>query len=190
MMTYLPLLTLAAGTVLGLISTLLISTFRQRQEVTLKLLEQYLEVRAEIADAVSDLTIMSLRTELDESHRMRIRNTIAKLVYRHWDFLPHPVVHSLVLLDSCLKRPDKGLYANVGGSVIPMPSSEVSEFLKASSPYRNARVFARMALVSRDPITRSNQAVVLHAKHVLRALNKFMTTENLLRMPRGLKKVW
>jgi hypothetical protein len=48
--------TLLAGTIgalIGLLSTFWVSSMRQRQDVTLKLLDQYFEVRKEVVGVVS-----------------------------------------------------------------------------------------------------------------------------------------
>ena len=47
---FLPLFSLVVGALLGLLSTILASSIHQRHDVTLRLLDQYLQVRKEIAE--------------------------------------------------------------------------------------------------------------------------------------------
>lgn len=127
MSTYLlPLLSLTVGALLGLLSTLLISSIRQRQDVTLRLLDQYLQVRKEIVDEVSDLSNLDIREQFDVQHRRKYRDSISKLFYKHYDFLPEAVLESLTLLNVCLSNPGKGLSSFAGASSSSSPNTPLT----------------------------------------------------------------
>jgi hypothetical protein len=50
------LLAAIIGALLGLLSTFWVSSIRHRQDVTLRLLDQYFEVRKEVVSVVSELS--------------------------------------------------------------------------------------------------------------------------------------
>lgn len=184
----LPLLYLAVGALLGLLSTLLASSIRQRQDITLRLLDQYLVVRREIVDAVSELSNMSVRDQVDAEQWDRHQGAVSKLFYKNYDFLPKAVLDSLTLLYVCLSKPNGTLYTIKNNAVLPLDDSEVVSFVEACSLFSNTRYFAPLALKSSNAKIRANQAVILHARYVLYTLNKFASIEDLLAMTKKLKK--
>lgn len=184
----LPLLSLIVGALFGLLSTLLASSIRQRHDVTLRLLDQYLQVREELVDAVSDLSNLNIREHFDIERRMKYRDSISKLYYKHYDFLPEVVLESLILLNVCLSNPNNGLYTIHKKSVIHMKDDQVISFIESCGLLNNTRFLAPLALKSKDPIIRDNQAIILHARHVLYTLNRFASIEDLLAMTKKFKK--
>lgn len=184
----LPLLSVAIGTLLGLFSTLLVSSRRQRQDITLRLLDQYFQVRKEIVDVVTDLANLGVRQSLEPERRLEYRDSVSKLFYKHYDFLPEAVLRSLTLLDVCLSSSQGKLYTFKGKAIVPMKNDEVIALIESCSLYDNTRYFAPLALSSSDPRIRSNQAIALHARNVLYTLNKFTSIEDLLALTKRLKK--
>lgn len=184
----LPLLTATIGALLGLLSTLWLSSRRQRQDITLKLLDQYFEIRKEIVNVVSDLSNLRIRDELDSARRSEYRDLISKLFYKHYDFLPKPVLDSLTLLYVCLSEPEDGPYIIRDGAVVVMNDSEVIRFIDDCSLFVNTKYLAPLALKSSNLTVKANQAIILHARQVLYTLNKFASIEDLLEMTRRLKK--
>lgn len=188
-MNYLiPLLTATVGALLGLLSTLWVSSRRQRQDITLKLLDQYFDVRKEIVNVISDLSNLRVRDELDSTYRAKYRDLISNLFYRHYDFLPKPVLDSMTLLYVCLSQPEGGPYIIRNGAVVAMNDSEVIRFIDDCSLFINTKYLAPLALKSSNATVRANQAIILHARQVLYTLNKFASIEDLLKMTRRLKK--
>lgn len=189
MSTYLlPLLSLTVGALLGLLSTLLVSSIRQRQDVTLRLLDQYLQVRKEIVDEVSDLSNLDIREQFDIQRRRKYRDSISKLFYKHYDFLPEAVLESLTLLNVCLSNPNHGLYMISEKAVVHMSDDRVIPFIESLGLFTNTKFLAPLALKSANPTIRDNQAIILHARHVLYTLNKFASIEDLLAMTKKFKK--
>lgn len=184
----LPLLSATIGALLGLLSTLWVSSKRQRQDITLKLLDQYFEVRKEIVNIVSDLSNLNIKEGLDSARRVEYRDLISKLFYKHYDFLPKPVLDSLTLLYVCLSEPEGGPYIIRDGAVVPMNDSEVIRFIDECSLFINTKYLALLALKSSNPTIKANQRLILHARQVLYTLNKFASIEDLLEMTKRLKK--
>lgn len=185
----LPLMSIAVGTLLGLVSTLMVSSLRQRQDITLRLLDQYFQVRKEIVEVVTDLANLGIRQSLDPARRAAYRDSVSKLFYKHYDFLPTAVLQSLTLLDVCLSGYEGKLYTLKDKAIVPMTDrNEIIALIDAISIYDNTRYFAHLALSSSDPKIRSNQAIALHARNVLYSLNRFTSIEDLLAHTKKLKK--
>jgi hypothetical protein len=184
----LPLLAATIGALLGLLSTLWVSSMRQRQDITLKLLDQYFEVRKEIVNVVSELSNMKVTDELDSTRRVEYRYLVSKLFYKHYDFLPKPVLDSMTLLYVCLSWPAGGPYTIRNGAVVAMNDYEVIRFIDECSLFVNTKYLAPLALKSSNLKIKANQATILHARQVLYSLNKFASIEDLLEMTKRLKK--
>jgi hypothetical protein len=185
---WLPLLSVSVGALLGLLSVLVASSMRHRQDITLKLLDQYFEVRKEVVNVVSDLSNLKIRDEFDSQRRAEYRDLISKLFFKHYDFLPKPVLDSMTLLYVCLSNPEGGLYCIKGDVILPMGEADAVSFIEGASYFVNSQLLAPLALKSNSPSIRSNQSIILHARNVLNALNKYASIEDLLKMTKGLKK--
>lgn len=180
---------LGLGAILGLLSSLLISITQQRQSVTLKLLDQYLAVRKDVVDAVSDLTNLSIKNDFGSQQRAMYRDKVSKLFYMHYDFLPQAVLDSLILLYVCLDAPDRGLHTIKENTILPMDEQEVVPFIESCTLFANTALTAPMALKSRNPTIRANQVIRIHARHVLYTLNRFSSIDDLMRLAKNSKKV-
>jgi hypothetical protein len=184
----LPLIAATIGALLGLLSTLWVSSKRQRQDITLKLLDQYFEVRKEIVNVVSDLSNLKVKDDLNSAQRVEYRDLVSKLFYKHYDFLPKPVLDSMTLLYVCLSEPEGGPYIIRDGAVVAMNDSEVIRFIDDCSLFVNTKYLAPLALKSSNLTIKANQVIILHARQVLYTLNKFASIEDLLEMTKRLKK--
>jgi hypothetical protein len=184
----LPIFTLIAGAALALLSTLVASSIQHRRTFAVKLLEQYLVVRQDVAEKVAPLTHIDVNLQLAPETRQQLRDSISLLYYRHFDFLPEPVLNSLVRLQTCIDRPDIGPISIKNNMISAMPMEEIPEFVEECSLLRNAVLFAPVALTSNNPVVRHNYAVRLHARHVLFQMNKFASINSLLNLERTMKK--
>lgn len=184
----LPIMSVIIGALLGLLTSLLASSIRQRQDVTLRLLDEYFQVRKELVEAITDLANINIRDHLDSSRRAEYKYITSKLFYKHYDFLPKEVLEALTLLYVCLNQPNSGLYSFRGNAILPMDDVEVVKFIESCSLYDNTRYLAPLALKSGDPTIVGNQALILHARNVLYELNKYASIKDLLRMTKKLKK--
>ncbi len=183
-----PVLSLVAGTALGLGSNIIVSFLKQRQTVLLRLLDQYLEVRKDVVETVSDLTHIPDKSDLTAEDRGNLRDRVAKLFYRHFDFLPAEVLDALLLLNVCLSDESGRLYKLENRAVLPLPNDEVPDFIRACSVYQNAELFAPIVLRSKNARARHNKAIQLHARHVLYTLNSFASLDAFMRLARRFPK--
>ena len=184
----LPLLTLLLGALLGLVSSLFASSIQQRHTITLRLLDQYLNVRKSVADEVAPLTNLDLHIDLPNDERLKHRHIVSRLFYTHYDFLPKPVLNSLILLDVCLGNPESGPYIVRDATIDIMKPNEVPQFIERTSLFRNTQLVTCLALKSSDKTVRKNQTIKLHARHVLHTLNTFASIDDLASMIKTLKK--
>jgi hypothetical protein len=187
-MQWVSVLSIAIGALLGLLSTTLVSTLRHRHTVTLRLLDQYFEVRKAVAETVSDLTHLEAFNEIEASHWVDYKKRVAKLYYQHYDFLPKAVLESLLLLHASLSDDMGALFKISQNSIVPLQKNETTEFIRRCSFYRNATYFLPLALSSGDVFVRKNAAVTIHARHVLLTLNDYASLPQLLSMTSDLRK--
>lgn len=188
MNNFLPLLTLVIGALLGLFSSLFASFIQHRRSIALRLLDQFLAVRKDLANAITPLTNINLDNNMPLERRIEYRDMVAELYYKHYDFLPSLVLDSLVRLQTCLDSPDQGPIAKQDNAIVPMSDSELPRFIDECSLLTNSKLFAPLALKSNNPIVRHNQAIKLHARHVLMTLNKYAAIDDLLKMVKSMKK--
>ena len=184
----LPLWTLIIGTLLGLLSSVIASFIQHRRSIALRLLDQFLSVRKDLANAITPLTNIILENNMSLERRIEYRDLVAELYYKHYDFLPSLVLDSLVQLQTCLDSPDHGPFAKHDNGIVPMPDSEIPKFIDECSLLTNSKFFAPLALNSSNPIIRQNQAIKLHARHVLMTLNKYASIDDLLKIVKSMKK--
>jgi len=186
--TYLPLITLIIGTFLGLFSTFIISSLKQRQDVTLRLLDQFFAVRQEVVDTISELTNLRNQDLTDAKKLLEYRNAVTKLFYKSYDFLPKTVLDGLILLEACLKYPKRGPYRLKNDVVIPMKKPEIVKFLSENTLIKNPIIFLPLVFQCGDSNSKAREAIKLHARYVLYCLNSFASTADLLLMTKKLKK--
>lgn len=184
----LPLVTLILGGILGLASSLVASSVRRRHEFQIRILDQFLEVRKQVVDAVSDLTNLDTKQQFGQDERLNHRNTVSKLFYQHYDFIPQQVLEALVLLEVCLTHPDRGPYGMSNDAIVTISDQDLGSFIENSSLFKNARIVAPIALRSSDSEVRQREAIKLHARHVLYTLNRYASIDDLLKMTKSLKK--
>jgi hypothetical protein len=186
----LPLASVAVGALLGLTSTVIASSFRQRQDIRSRFLDHYFQIRKEIVDVVADLANLDhkLRESLEPDQVAAYRAAVSKLFYNNYDLLPEAVLHSLSLLDACLSTYNGRLYTLEGTKIVTMKSHEATALIRAISLYENTRKMAPTNLCHKNPVIRANQAVALQARNVLYTLNRFTTARDLLALTKVLKK--
>ncbi len=180
---------LLVGGFISFISGIVVLTYKQKQAVTLKLLDQYFLMRDGISDLVSTLTTLDLKKELSAETRESLRSSLARLTYKHYDFLPNQVLESLVLLYVSLGDKMGRIFAISKGLVMPIRDYKaIGEFSKSVSLFHNALVFSGMTIFSKDRTIRSNEAISLHARNVLLMLNRYAKAGDLLMLSRQFKK--
>ena len=184
----LPVFTLIAGALLALLSTLVASYIQHRRIFAVKLLEQYLVVRQDVAATVAPLTNIKSDLQLSPETWQEHKDSISMLYYRHFDFLPESVLNSLVRLQTCIENPDIGPIAITNNVISAMTKEDIPEFIEECTLLHNATLFAPIALTSSNPIVRRNYAVKLHARHVLFQMNKFASINSLLNLERTMQK--
>ena len=68
----------------------------------------FLKLVKEVVDTVSELTCIDRELISESDKIINYRKKIIKLFYKNYDFLPEEVLNGLILLDACLKNPEKG----------------------------------------------------------------------------------
>lgn len=182
------LLSIMLGAFFGVITSLLTSSLEKKNSVSLKFIETYLDVRRELVNTISPLTNIPLECEIDQSDLVKKRDEVVSLFYRHFDFLPRPVLDSMICLEGCLDRPQLGLFELKDGALLKMHQSQVPAFVDSCCLLLNAKLYVPIALNSENPVVRMNQAIRLHARAVLMELNAYASIDDVMRMTGELKK--
>jgi hypothetical protein len=184
----LPILTLILGTVLGLISSLIASFITHRRTISVRLLDQFLEVRKELINTISTLSNLTTNEEFHAKRRAKHRDAVTELYYKHFDFLPTPVLDALVLLSVALAEPAHGPYKIQKGTIVRRQESEIIALIDRCLIFTNAKLFARMALKSRQQKIREIEIIKLHARNVLYTLNEYASISDLSSETKRFKK--
>jgi hypothetical protein len=184
-----PYITLFIGAILGLGTSFAASFLAHRQTISLRLLDQFLEVRKELVNEVIELVNLDSLSTLTEAQRTARRDVIAKLYYKHFDFLPQQVLNALALLRVALSQASMGPYGIEGNSIVRMPEDKICEFVNCCSVFDNAKYLAVVALKSKKEDLRDTEVVKLHARFVLYALNSFVSIADLSTMTTKLRKM-
>lgn len=183
-----PIASLVLGALLGILTSVVSSSVQQKNNVALKFIDTYLEVRRELVDVISPLTNIPLERGIDAAERTKKRDEVVSLFYRHFDFLPGPVLDAMVCLEACLDRPEIGLFELKDGMLLKMNPTRVPEFVGSCSLLLNSRLYVPIALNSGNPVVRMNQSIRLHARNVLMVLNAYASIDDMMRMVEQLKK--
>ena len=183
-----PIASLVLGALLGILTSVVSSSVQQKNNVALKFIDTYLEVRRELVDVISPLTNIPLERGIDAAERTKKRDEVVSLFYRHFDFLPGPVLDAMVCLEACLDRPEIGLFELKDGMLLKMSPTRVPEFVGSCSLLLNSRLYVPIALNSGNPVVRMNQSIRLHARNVLMVLNAYASIDDMMRMVEQLKK--
>ena len=183
-----PIASLVLGALLGILTSVVSSSVQQKNNVALKFIDTYLEVRRELVDVISPLTNIPLERDIDAAERTKKRDEVVSLFYRHFDFLPGPVLDAMVCLEACLDRPEIGLFELKDGMLLKMSPTRVPEFVGSCSLLLNSRLYVPIALNSGNPVVRMNQSIRLHARNVLMVLNAYASIDDMMRMVEQLKK--
>jgi len=180
--------TLAAGALLGFISTIYVTVVKHRHEVVVRIIDQYFEIRNELAGEVSHLTFLKMEEPLSEPTRFDLQTTVSRLYYKHYDFLPMSVLDSLTILRVTLERYDGRVYGIDDRTVRVLTKEETAEVIERSSDYTNGKLFTPFGLVSGESHRRANEAVRLQARNVLSTLNANMSLDDLMSIAKTLRK--
>jgi hypothetical protein len=175
----LPILMLIAGTVLGLLSSLFASAIQYRRTLEVKLFEQYLSARQNVAEVLAPLTNADVLSAMSRETRLQARDSVAILYYRHFDFLPIEVLDSLVRLQTAIDHPEGGPISLNDGMVAPMERQDIPKFIDECSLLKNSSFFACIVLNSSDEEAKRIHVIKLHAQHVLFQMNKFASIDRL-----------
>lgn len=184
----LPVISLVLGTVLGLLSSLIASSIKQRQAVTEKRIDYYFEARKELVDIISILADLNIHSNMLDKERDEYRQKIATLYFKNLDILPTPVLHSLLTLHATLKYRKGKLFQVINSTLVTLPESEYSKFVHQMAAFKNTRIFSGIAFKSKNPEIRKNLTIKLHAQNVLYNLNKFASTVVLIQMAKDQSK--
>jgi hypothetical protein len=165
---------------LGLISNILIIRINQKQSISSKIIEQYLKIREEISDVISDLA--ALRTigcfELESINNVSMN--ISKLYYKHYDFLPIEVLDDILCLHSTLIDKDNRIYRIKNKNIYIIEEIELEGYIESTSSIPNSKYFTYSLLKSNDDSVRRATCINLQARKALNTMNEFFTLANLI----------
>lgn len=184
----LPLITLFIGTMLGFLSSLLISYLQQKHNVAIRVLEQYLKIREGLCDKLSSLASTRTDNTLSYSSLSDLRDEISMLFYKYYDFLPSEVLKEMLCLHACLSDKQNKIYRCKNNSLLPIEDSEIEEFIEQIAMVENFKYYALIPLNSKDDNVRRATSIRYQARSVLVAMNKYFTLKELMTWAKHLPK--
>ena len=135
---------------------------------------------------MSKLADLKIKRELTDDEKDQYREIVAIQYFKNASFLPIPVLDSLLTLHACLLVGGEKLYQVKNDSIVPIPESDYKIFIDQFARFRNTKLFSKLAFNSKKNNIRQNLAIKLHAQHVLFNLNKFVSPQKLLGIPKNL----
>jgi len=185
----LPVISLILGTILGLVSSLIVSLYKQRQTVTEKILDQFFIARKEIVEVLSKLADLRINYDIDDIERDEYRQKVATLYFKNIDLLPIQITNALLTLHACLLNGKGNLFQIKDDCLVKLPKQDYSIFINQFARFKNTKLFSALAFKSKTEKTRQIIAIRLHAQNAIYILNKFASNVELLKMTKNLKKL-
>lgn len=186
------LLTLLIGGILGLLSGLILERQRKEQALTDKLFERYLLVREELTEVLGDLASLKLEPDYTGMDLNRAAQTISKLFYRHYDFLPANVLRELNCLYRCLAAQGKHIYiVSSDNSIVRLDTTDrqqFEQFAAALSLVENIRNVLPIYYEQETGQSHPAINVNLQARKVIRTINQHFQFKSMLVWSRTLTK--
>jgi hypothetical protein len=184
----LPLITLVVGAVLGFLTSAWMERSRQRHDVVVKILEQYFKIREQICDEIGELAHLQIGSPLDDQSLITKRDTISKLFYKYYDFLPAEVLQEMNCLYACLTDKRNRIFRCKDNRLLPLQDSEIESFVESISLVDNFKYYALVPLNSSDANIRRGASVNYQARSVLRAINESFSLDSLMGWVKKLPK--
>lgn len=172
-----PIISVVLVALFGLISNFIIIRMNQRQSISNKMIEHYINIREEITSKISNLasykpanTDLVLNSSLD----------ISKLYYKYYDFLPQEVLNELLCLYSTLIDKNNRIYRIKNSALYLIEETDLEEYIISTTPIPNSKFYTYYLLNSKDVTTMKITCVALQARKVLNTMNIFFTPDNLI----------
>ncbi len=181
---FLSAVTLIVGWILGLIS----SYFIHRQNINMKIIDQYFEARKIIAKEIAPLTNIDLAKVWTKDELSSYMSRVSSLYYEHYDLLPTQVLEALMLLEICLGDPHAGPVIIRDGNVDRMTAQETVAFVTDLTHFQNTCTAICLSLQSSANWVRGNQSIKLQGRNVLHAMNRFSSVNAMYSLKRNLRR--
>jgi len=183
-----PIFTLIIGTILGIFANFLSSFVRKRETISIKIFDEIIEARNEVAEVVCELALIPTKGEKSRDYIIQARDSITKLFYKYYDFLPEQVLNTLLLLEVALDYPSKGPYKLHENKILPLDKDEIFDFIKKCTRVENGLYSASILLQNSSAAVVSNEVIRLHARNVLYMLNQYASLGTYIGLTNDLRK--
>jgi hypothetical protein len=150
--------------------------------------EEMLRARNDVAATVCELANLPIRGKPDLAQLAKCRDAVATLYYKFFDFLPAPVLDSLILLEVCLEHPQGGPYCLTDRRVLPIQKCDLASFIDNCTSIENGKYSAAIILTSNNPDATKLEVIRLHARHVLFTLNRLASLQTYMTVVENLQK--
>lgn len=181
---FLPILTLIIGSVGTLLVNKALSSSRERHEVTLKVIDEFLKMRKAVDEAVGQIATLATSGALDPSEESKIgelRTSVSQLFYTYYDLLPRSSLDDLVCLFYSLGDRKGRVYTVKNGLISALyDDPEIVATMQSISHYRNEKINNLTALKSDTDKVRYNGAISFHARKILFSFSRSLSIENLV----------
>ena len=164
--------TFLIGALSAIVAHAAVAGWGRLQTIMGKIFDQYLKVRRDLTETLSELTNLGVLKLVNFDELPRINDDLSRLFYLHYDFLPSEVLLEMHCLNACLASGGRHLYrCGDGNRIAPLDLSKarkVEKFIEETVLVENDRVEARLALGLPD---RRSAILNYQARRVLGALN-------------------
>lgn len=175
---------------MGLLASVCIAYLQHKQDITIKIIEQYFAAREQLCDQLSALANLQVTSscKLDTATLAEYQENISKLFYKYYDFLPPEVLKEMLCLHACLSDKENRLYKHENNCLILIEDKDIEGFIGQISLIDNFKYYAPIPLESKDPNIRRAASVNYQARSVLVSMNYHFTIQHLRSWNRYLQK--
>lgn len=186
----LPVITLVAGTFLGLLTSVCISYLQHKQDITVKVIEQYFAAREQLCDQLSTLANLQVTSsgQLEAKTLAEYQENVSKLFYKYYDFLPPEVLKEMLCLYTCLSDKENRLYRHENNCLFLIENKALEAFVERISLVDNFKYYAPIPLKNKNSHVRRAASISYQARSVLVSINHHFTIQHLISWNRYLPK--
>ena len=186
--SFLPIITLIIGSIGTLIVNTILSTSRERHEVTLKIIDEFLKMRKSINKTIGKISTLATSNLIDPSDKNKVdklRRSVSRLFYTYYDLMPRSSLDDLVCLFYSLGDPNGRIYAIKNDSIKALRKNEdIVAAVKSISYYINEKIYDIMSIKINNNQVRYNGVISFHARKILFSFSRSLSMKNLIQWTR------
>jgi hypothetical protein len=182
-----PVFSIILGTMLGLFTSILLSRQNQKQNITEKVLDQYLKAREDICLTLSELADLK-PTDITGTNIQVFKRQVSKIYHKYYDLLPSEALQEINCLYICLADKNNRLFGIKNKKLVVLNDEDIVSVLERVSLLENYKHAVYISLKSKDLKKRRAISINVQARSVLYTLNKYFTIKSFTTWTKHLSK--